>query len=91
MKEEIAKFYAAWIAMGLENFHEKGIVYRDLQPFNILVDGMGWVKLSDWGMQRLWKLKHDLLDKPQTPEIYSIIDYLDPEAIKTKTQTPASD
>src|SRR5689334_1905981 len=38
---ERVKFYSAEIVLGIEYLHEKGIIYRDLKPEN-LVDALPW-------------------------------------------------
>jgi serine/threonine protein kinase len=73
-----AQFYASEIVLALEYLHNKGIVYRDLKPENLLLDERGHVRITDFGFakavgenERLWSLCG-------TPE------YLSPEIIKSK-------
>lgn len=59
--EKRVKFYAACIAVGLNYFHERKIVYRDLKPENLFMDEKGYICLTDFGIARLMMLqsKHD--------------------------------
>jgi serine/threonine protein kinase len=49
LKEDLAKFYAAQIAVALQHLHDLGIAYRDLKPENVLIDEDGYIKLCDFG------------------------------------------
>ena len=41
------------ILSGLQFLHGNGILHRDLKPSNVLVDSVGFIKLSDFGLSRV--------------------------------------
>ena len=47
-----ARFYAAEITLALGYVHELDIIYRDLKPENVLLDAMGHVRLTDFGLSK---------------------------------------
>ena len=51
--EEKTKFYAAEIILGLEHLHKNNCIYRDLKPENVLIDKVGHIKLTDFGLSKL--------------------------------------
>lgn len=44
---DVARFYAANLILALEYLHSQDIIYRDLKPENLLIDGMGYIKITD--------------------------------------------
>ena len=49
---ERVRFYCAEIVLGLEYIHEKGILYRDLKPENVLLTGDGHICMTDFGISK---------------------------------------
>lgn len=51
LSEYVTKFYVAQVVMALKYLHEEcGIIYRDLKPENLLLDDMGYLKVTDFGL-----------------------------------------
>jgi len=61
--------------MGLGHLHSKNFVYRDLKLENILMDDLGNVYVSDFGMAKILKDDEKAMTFCGTPE------YLSPEVI----------
>lgn len=50
LSEDVTRFYIAEVALAIWFVHQLNYVHRDLKPDNILLDKMGHVKLSDFGL-----------------------------------------
>jgi serum/glucocorticoid-regulated kinase 2 len=73
--EKRAKFYTSELILGLGHLHSKDIVYRDLKLENILMDDLGNVFLTDFGMAKIVRKNELAMTFCGTPE------YLCPEVI----------
>lgn len=70
------RFYASEITVALQYLHSMDIVYRDLKPENLLIDGEGHVKITDFGFAKV------VLDRTWT--VCGTPEYLAPEVIQSK-------
>lgn len=46
----------ACIFLGLEYLHNNNIIHRDIKPENLVLESCGYVRLTDLGIARTWKL-----------------------------------
>lgn len=50
---DVALFYTTEIALAFEYLHSMNIAYRDLKPENLLVDGEGHARITDFGFAKV--------------------------------------
>ena len=76
------------IADGLAFAHQHGLVHRDVKPQNILLNGEGEAKVTDFGIARSLDVERGVT---QTGTVLGTSNYLSPEQASGKPVTPATD
>jgi serine/threonine protein kinase len=79
---------AVAVAEGLAFAHEHGLVHRDVKPQNVLLNGDGEAKVTDFGIARSLDVEHGVT---QTGTVMGTSNYLSPEQASGKQVTPATD
>lgn len=74
------------VLTGARFAHESGIVHRDLKPQNVLVDGEGRARVTDFGIARA-----GLSEITQTGSVLGTAQYLSPEQAQGLEVTAAAD
>jgi serine/threonine-protein kinase len=67
---------ALQIARGLSFAHQQGLVHRDVKPQNVLLNGDGQAKVTDFGIARSLDVQHGMT---QTGTVLGTADYIAPE------------
>ncbi len=50
MPTRMALDVALQLCRGIHEAHSRGVIHRDVKPHNLLVDGSGRVKVTDFGI-----------------------------------------
>ena len=85
LKEELARSYAAQVAIALQYLHDLGIAYLDLKPENILIGEDGYIKLCDFDASVSLRGTEKETDLAGSPE------YASPEMITHEGHTVMTD
>jgi serine/threonine protein kinase len=52
------EFFVACIFIGLEYLHNNNIIHRDIKPENLVLDHMGYVRITDFGIARIMRAEN---------------------------------
>ncbi|ODV95448.1 hypothetical protein PACTADRAFT_23999, partial [Pachysolen tannophilus NRRL Y-2460] len=89
-----AKRYIAEVIVGVDDLHKKGIIHRDLKPDNLLIDNMGHLKLTDFGLSRMGligrqtNLRRNSI--PETSNVFETVQQQISNHSRTNSVTPFS-
>jgi len=72
--EPTSRFFAGCVILGFEYMHSKNMIYRDLKPENLLLDNMGYLKITDFGFAKV-------MSQSWTYTLCGTPDYLAPEVV----------
>lgn len=87
LSEEIAAKICVRILSALQHAHDHKIIHRDIKPQNILVDGEGHIKVSDFGIARV----ADSNTIAKQDSVMGSAQYISPEQAKGEDVSNASD
>ena len=76
--EEKTRFYIAELVLALEFLHKNKMIYRDLKPENIMIDANGHIKITDFGLSKIFEEQEIAKTFCGTPQ------YLAPEVLTQK-------
>ena len=48
------EFFIACLITGLEYIHNSSIIHRDIKPENLVLDHEGYLRITDFGIARIW-------------------------------------
>lgn len=78
--------------LGLAEAHAMGIVHRDVKPGNIFVERSGRIRVLDFGLARSWDGSPVIgVNASEQHLVVGTPHYCQPEQLKTRVLTPASD
>jgi tRNA A-37 threonylcarbamoyl transferase component Bud32 len=67
------------VASGLQHAHEQGLIHRDIKPANLLLDRMGKVWITDFGLAKVYDYARSL---SRTGEAIGTPRYMAPEQLR---------
>ncbi len=77
-------------AQALATAHAAGIVHRDIKPGNLMISPTGQVKLTDFGIAKMF-VDTDKAKLTQTDYLIGTLQYMAPELFEGGNASPASD
>jgi len=81
--ELVMRFYCLELCLALEFLHSQNIIFRDLKPENILLNADGHIKLTDFGLAKLFH-QGQKLEELKASTFCGTPEYLAPEMLMNK-------
>jgi len=78
LPEEWVVFYAAELVLAISHLHSLQVLYRDIKPHNVMLDGKGHIILIDYGLS-----KQDVDNPTGAMSLVGTPDYSAPEVLRT--------
>ena len=82
--EEQSKFIIACVVLSLDYIHSNNILHRDLKPENLVLDDLGYIKLTDFGIAKYYQ-------KENSSETSGTPGYMAPEVMCGQNHTHVVD
>ncbi len=86
LSEKRARIYASEVLLALEELHRRNIVFRDLKPDNVVLDGDGHAMLTDFGLS-----KEGVTGQSATKSFCGSAAYMAPEVLRRSGHGKAVD
>lgn len=90
LQEPLIRKFVREILNGLSYLHGKDIIHRDIKGANVLVDNMGNIKISDFGISKKVDT-HLLSNASHRPSLQGSVFWMAPEVVKQTSYTRKAD
>lgn len=78
LPEDWVRFYATELVLAISHMHSLNVLYRDIKPHNVMLDGRGHIVLIDFGLS-----KQEISHPRGAMSLVGTPDYSAPEVLKT--------
>jgi len=53
LPESWCRFYSAELVLAIAHLHSLHVLYRDIKPHNVMLDGQGHIQIIDFGLSKM--------------------------------------
>ena len=86
LKEHEARLYVAEVVVAIEFLHKISVIFRDLKPGNVVLNGEGHIRLIDFGLS-----KDNIGYQDLATTFIGSVAYMAPEVLQRKPHTKSID